>query len=99
MYSNTHTIYIHVCKKHSLTQTHTQFTSHSSTQGPASLTTVDKTVLTLNISLNSAGSAGLGVTVYGKATTSRKTGDLGIYINSIMPKGAAALVSGCLVIV
>ncbi len=58
-------------------------------------------MLTLDIHLSNTGSAGLGVTVYGRTTlgSGKKTGDMGIYIKSIVPGGAAALVSVCVCVV
>lgn len=48
----------------------------------------------LDIPLNNCGLAGLGVTVHGRVSNSRKhLGDMGIYIKSIVPGGAAAQVS------
>ena len=62
-------------------------------------TTVGKTVLTLEIPLYDSGPAGLGVTVFGRSTLSagRKQqgdmgGDMGVFIKSVVPGGAAALV-------
>lgn len=55
--------------------------------------TINKTVLTFDISLYNSTAAWLGITVYGKSSTSRKAGDMGIYIKSITPGGAAAMVS------
>ena len=54
-----------------------------------------KTVLTLEIPLYDSGPAGLGVTVFGRAMLSagRKQGDMGIFIKSVVPGGAAAMVS------
>ena len=61
---------------------------------PSPPTTVDKTVLTYEIPLYNSGPAGLGVTVYGRTSlnTTKRLGDMGIYIKSIVPGGAAALV-------
>ena len=49
--------------------------------------TINKTVLTFDISLYNSNAAWLGITVYPK-----KAGDMGIYIKSITPGGAAAMV-------
>lgn len=57
-------------------------------------TTVGKTVMTFDIPLYNSGPAGLGVTVYGRTSLSsaaKRSGDMGIYIKSIVPGGAAAL--------
>lgn len=51
-----------------------------------------KTVLNLEIPLNNSGPAGLGVTVIGRSG-SRKQGDMGVFIKSVVPGGAASLVS------
>lgn len=58
-------------------------------------TTVGKTVLNLEVPLYNSGPAGLGVTVFGRSSlgASRKQGDMGVFIKSIVPGGAAALVS------
>jgi len=60
---------------------------------PSQPTTVDKMVMTYEIPLYNSGPAGLGVTVYGRTSlnTSKRSGDMGIYIKSIVPGGAAAL--------
>ena len=50
-----------------------------------------KSMLLLDIPLYKSGAAGLGVTVYGKSQSG--TGDMGIYIKSVFPGGAAAMVS------
>ena len=54
-----------------------------------------KTVLNLEIPLYDSGPAGLGVTVFGRSTlnSNRRQGDMGVFIKSIVPGGAAALVS------
>ena len=54
--------------------------------------TVNKTVLNLEIPLHNSGPAGLGVTVYTKSTSSKVGGEMGVYIKSIVPGGAAAMV-------
>ena len=54
--------------------------------------TINKTVLTFDIQLYNSTVAGLGITVYGKTSTAKKVGDMGIYIRSITPGGAAAMV-------
>ena len=54
--------------------------------------------MTFDIPLYNSGPAGLGVTVYGRtslSSTAKRSGDMGIYIKSIVPGGAAALVSVC----
>lgn len=55
-----------------------------------------KTVLNLEIPLYDSGPAGLGVTVFGRSTLgpAHRRGDMGIFIKSVVPGGAAALVSG-----
>ena len=70
---------------------HSQFPSSAE---PSLPTTVDKTVMTYEIPLYNSGPAGLGVTVYGRTSlnTTKRQGDMGIYIKSIVPGGAAALV-------
>ncbi len=40
-----------------------------------------------------SGPTGLGVTVYSKSTSSKVGGKMGVYIKSIVPGGAAAMVS------
>ena len=57
---------------------------------------IGKTVMTLNITMDDSGPAGLGITVHGRVNTtnslpSQVSGDAGIYIKSIVPGGAAAL--------
>jgi len=54
--------------------------------------------MTYEIPLYNSGPAGLGVTVYGRTSlnTSKRSGDMGIYIKSIVPGGAAALVRSVL---
>ena len=53
--------------------------------------------MTFDIPLYNSGPAGLGVTVYGRTSLSaaKRSGDMGIYIKSIVPGGAAALVRVC----
>ena len=62
-------------------------------EGSSQPLTVNKTVLNLDIPLHNSGPAGLGVTVYAKSTSSRVGGEMGVYIKSIVPGGAAAMVS------
>lgn len=55
--------------------------------------TAGREVLQLDIPLNDTGSAGLGVSVKGKtSTTDRGTSDLGIFIKSVITGGAASKV-------
>ena len=54
--------------------------------------TINKTVLTFDIQLYNSTAAGLGITVCGKTSTTKKAGDKGIYIKSVTPRGAAAMV-------
>ena len=55
--------------------------------------TANREVLTFNIPLNDTGSAGLGVSVKGKtSTTDQGTQDLGIFIKSVITGGAASKV-------
>ena len=51
-----------------------------------------KDILSFNIPLDTCGVAGLGVTVHG-SKKKQSGGDMGIYIKSIVPGGAAAQVS------
>ena len=54
------------------------------------LSSANKEVMTLDIPLNDTGSAGLGVSVKGKtSTTSKGPQDLGIFIKSVITGGAA----------
>ena len=54
----------------------------------------DKKVMTFNIPLNETGSAGLGISVKGKtSTTNGVTKDLGIFIKAVIHGGAASKVS------
>ena len=56
-------------------------------------TSVGKSLLTFNIPLNNCGLAGLGVAVHGRCSSGRQqSGDMGIYIKSIVHGGAAAQV-------
>ena len=50
-----------------------------------------KDILSFNIPLDTCGMAGLGVTVHG-SKKKQSGGDMGIYIKSIVPGGAAAQV-------
>ena len=60
-------------------------------EGIASLP--DKQIISLNIPLNDTGSAGLGVSVKGKtSTTASGSTDLGIFIKSVIKGGAASKV-------
>lgn len=53
----------------------------------------DRRVLTFNIPLNETGSAGLGISVKGKTSTSNAiTKDLGIFIKAVIHGGAASKV-------
>ncbi len=72
---------------------HFQQDTPTSGEGHAPPLTVSKTVLNLEIPLHNSGPAGLGVTVYSKSTSSKVGGEMGVYIKSIVPGGAAALVS------
>ena len=82
---------------------HTQFPFSSSSAVSSSAeatptkepTTVGKTVLNMEIPLYDSGPAGLGVTVFGRSTLgpAQRRGDMGIFIKSVVPGGAAALVS------
>lgn len=61
---------------------------------PHHLSNNDK--LTYDIPLNECGSAGLGVSVKGKTTTTENgPHDLGIFIKSVISGGAASKVSQC----
>ena len=51
-----------------------------------------KDILSFNIPLDTCGVAGLGVTVHG-SKKKQSGGDMGIYIKSIVPDGAAAQVN------
>ena len=58
------------------------------------MTSVDKSILTFSIPLNSCGMDGLGVKVHGRCSNARhQSGDMGIFIKFIEPNGAAARVS------
>jgi len=53
----------------------------------------DRQILTFNIPLNETGSAGLGISVKGKtSTTNGVTKDLGIFIKTVIHGGAASKV-------
>ena len=65
--------------------------------GPAPPLTVNKTVLELEIPLHNSGPAGLGIKVYTKNTSAKVGGEMGVYIKSIVPGGAAAMVSSIVI--
>ncbi len=59
---------------------------------------VNREVLSYDIPLNDTGSAGLGVSVKGKtSTTEQGTQDLGIFIKSVITGGAASKVRSAIV--
>ena len=64
---------------------------------PRTPVTKNKDIMTFDIPLNETGSAGLGVSVKGKTTTTEQGAqDLGIFIKSVIAGGAAAKVMGFL---
>ena len=54
--------------------------------------TVNKTVLTLSFPLHNTGPAGLGISVHSRSTGGKNGEEMGVYIQSIVPGGAAAMV-------
>jgi len=54
--------------------------------------TLNKTVLTLSFPLHNSGPAGLGISVHSRSTGAKNGEEMGVYIQSIVPGGAAAMV-------